>query len=395
MHKKVLAGMAVVVSAVVPPTAAQIAAQGAIVTVPVVAQTGTYGSSVFIHNPNGVTVPIDVEDIGADGSATPGLVSCTTINVGANTTVEQSLTQLCPLNAGSNFGRLTFEEGATTNRPFTVYSRVESFSGNGFSVEGFPIGQITGLNGSSWVNGLRRQAAAPGYQSNCFVGALNESVTIDLRLRSSNNTQIGITQTFNLGASQMIRLVDVFQAVGAPAGDYANVRAEFAENGAGQAGFIGFCTVQNNTSFDADFRIAKASNPADLSRRYTAFGRDGFTLSPVLTLTDGRDDVFQVFWQHPDWARCYVDTNTGTRTDFELRVKDPGGTVVAGGANIQDTGEFFLGERSAANAGVNGIWRIEVGHAASSVVPEAYRLYCTTGNGGSEAIRIGTQPDTF
>jgi len=119
-------------------------------------------------------------------------------------------------------------------------------------------------------------SAAPGYQSNCFVGALNESVTIDLRLRSSNNTQIGITQTFNLGASQMIRLVDVFQRserLRRLRKRARRVRRERCRPG----GFIGFCTVQNNTSFDADFRIAKASNPADLSRRYTAFGRDGFS----------------------------------------------------------------------------------------------------------------------
>lgn len=375
------------------PASAQVAMHGTIVTVPIVVQSGTYGSAVFIHNPNFVPINISVAYVGGDGSATPGLTGCPVLNVPANTTLQRSLTQLCTLNPGSNFGRLRLYELNGDNQPFSVYSRVEAFSGNGFSIEGYPVGHITGTIGFSWVNGLRRQAAAPGYQSNCFIGSMNEAVTVRLRLFNSTGTQLGSTQTYSLSQHQMIRLLDVFSAVGAPAGDYSNVRAQFLENGTGEPGFIAFCTVQNNTSFDADFRIAKDESPADQGQRHVSAGRDGVTLNSLLSLTSGRDDIFQVFWKHPDWARCFLESNS--LAEYELRVKNPAGTVVAGGSNIVDTGEFFLGERSTVNDGVNGIWRIEVGSATGGVPSNPYTLTCTTGNGGSDPLRVGTQPDAF
>jgi hypothetical protein len=379
------------------PAIAQISSgHGTIVTVPVVVQSGTYGSSVFIHNPNGVSVFVNAYYDGADGSATVGRVICSTVNIPAGNTFQRSLTQVCPgLNPGSNFGRLTFWEGDAANQPFSVYSRVETFSGNGFSIEGYPIGVLTGSSGNSWVNGLRRQAAAPGYQTNCFIGALNEAVGVQWSLQTSTGATLGATQQVNLGANQFVRLLDVFAAAGAPAGDYSNVRARFSENGTGEPGFVAFCTVQNNTSFDADFRIAKDQSPADQGRRFTASARDGVTLSQSLVLTDNQDDIFQAFWQHPDWARCIISTNTGTLANYEVRVKNPAGVVVAGGSDVTDTGEFFLGERSIVNGGVNGIWRIEVGHAILGVTPEPYFLNCTTGNGGSEPLRVGSQADAF
>lgn len=389
-------GALLVVGGYSVPASAQVAGFGTIVTVPVVVQSGTYGSSVFIYNPSGNPLNMGVSYVGGDGSATQGLTTCPLLTVPANTTLQRSLSQLCSLNPGSNFGRLTFLETDSSNVPFSVYSRVESFSGNGFSIEGFPIGQITGSTGVSWVTGLRRTAASPGYQSNCFIGSLNEPVTVRLRLFNSAGIQLGATQSYSLSQYQMIRLLDVFSIVGAPSGDHSNVRAEFVENGPGEPGFVAFCTVQNNTSFDADFRIAKATIPADQGRRYTAIARDGMNPSiSNFNLSNGEDDVFQVFWQHPDFARCYIST-PGTLSQFELQVKNPAGTVVAGGNNVTDTNEFFLGERSTVNNGNNGIWRIEVGSAVPSPAPTAtYSLICTTGNGGSEPLRVGRQPDAF
>lgn len=393
MLRKLMYGAALLVPTILSPAAAQITTgHGTIVTLPVVVQSGTYSSAIFIHNPNNAAVPIDSYYIGADGSASPGRTNCATINVPANTTLQRSLTQLCMLNAGSNFGRLTMLEADVANRPFSLYSRVESFSGNGFSIEGIPIGNLTGSVGASWVNGLRRQAAAPTYQTNCFIGALNEAVTVNWRLETSTGTQLGTTQSASIGQNQMIRLLDVFTVAGAPAGDHSNVRARFFQSGAGEPGFVAYCTLQNSTSFDADFRIAKDDSPADQGQSFTAIGRDGLTFSPNLTLTSGDDDVFLAFWKHPDRARCFI--GGPNPSNLELRVKNPAGVVVGGGTDFDDTGEFALGERSTVNGGVNGAWRIEVGSALGSTV-ETYTLTCTTGNGGSDPIRVGTQPDGF
>ena len=55
-----------------------------------------------------------------------------------------------------------------------------------------------------------------------------------------------------------------FADVGAPAGDYVNVRASFESivpfAGGGAVSFTAACPVQTSTSFDADFRIAKFHN---------------------------------------------------------------------------------------------------------------------------------------
>ena len=65
---------------------------------------------------------------------------------------------------------------------------------------------------------------------------------------------------------QQYRYLDIFwiDGVNAPAGDQSNVRAEFTQTSGGSANLIGFCTVQDNTSFGADFRIAKGyGSPSD------------------------------------------------------------------------------------------------------------------------------------
>jgi hypothetical protein len=73
-----------------------------------------------------------------------------------------------------------------------------------------------------------------------------------LRLfNDSTGAQVGGTLTGSLTAFQQFRYLDVFgiNGVNAPAGDQANIRAEFTQTSGGSANLIGFCTVQDNTSF--------------------------------------------------------------------------------------------------------------------------------------------------
>ena len=69
-------------------------------------------------------------------------------------------------------------------------------------------------------------------------------------------------QLIDVAANEFIRMLDVFATLGAPAGDYQNIRASFESivpfSGGNPVNFIAACTVQNSTSFDADFRIGKA-----------------------------------------------------------------------------------------------------------------------------------------
>jgi hypothetical protein len=109
---------------------------------------------------------------------------------------------------------------------------------------------------------LQRVAAAgglPAYQTNCFVATLGDAVSYELRLfDGATNTQLGSTLSGSLAAFQQFRYLDVFAAAGVAAGNKTNVRAQFTNLTGNNKKLIGFCTVQENTTFSADFRIAKS-----------------------------------------------------------------------------------------------------------------------------------------
>lgn len=76
--------------------------------------------------------------------------------------------------------------------------------------------------------------------------------------------QIGSTVSGSLNAFEQIRYLDVFSptVANAPAAtNFSNVRAEFTRTSVGSQQMVAFCTVQDNATFGADFRIAKAMTP--------------------------------------------------------------------------------------------------------------------------------------
>lgn len=367
---------------------------GTLVDLPVVVNSSTFKTEIFIHTRSGPT-NISVTYFGGTGTPT-GVIPCGSVALTGGQSGSYDLGALCGLsNAQSNFGRIRLQELSPDNLPFAAYARVQSFSGNGFSVEGFPVGNLAGSQGDQSVLGLRRQAAAPGYQTNCFMAALGEAVGVNWSLRNgTTNSTIGSGTTQALTANEVVRVLDVFTARGAPAGDYANVRANFSELGATEAGFVAYCTVQNNTSFDADFRIAKDSSPSDENYRYTASSStDG--LGAALTIASGTDqDIVGIHLRHPDWVACSVG---GTQAaGLEMRMKDPSGAVVAGGGDLNSFGEFYLGDRNTRNGGISGLWTIEVESNGSPVTyPVTYNLTCTNGNGTHRPLLLGSGADTF
>jgi hypothetical protein len=60
---------------------------------------------------------------------------CRESTVAPGNVAKTSLEALCPLNAGSNFGALF--SGDYVFPGVAIYSRVETPSGNGFSIEGW------------------------------------------------------------------------------------------------------------------------------------------------------------------------------------------------------------------------------------------------------------------
>ena len=348
-------------------------------------------------------------------SGTP--VSCPNFTLGPRAQkVFTSLRQACPaILAGSQFGYLfTWAPpgGAVNldyNHLFSGYSRVSNPQGNGFSVEAFPAHTFTSAD--TIVTGLRRLAAgasSPAFQTNCFIANLHEvtaaaSVGSDItyKLYNSANTEIG-TGTFNLMPGKMVRLLDVFAAAGAPAGDYDDASIVFSENGNGEPGLMSFCTVQDNTSFGADFRIGKqffgwgtqysgVAQQDDHVVRNATVGFDikvsGDTTARAFTLPAGAlMNTHVVYFRHPDFVQCeIIDPATGSRASatygLDIRLRDQLLNNIAGGAGAQGFARVYLGDKTERNNGANARYTIEVGSTAANTAARPYRLHCQSGSG--------------
>jgi hypothetical protein len=224
------------------------------IVVPIVARTGSFASELYVRNPAVTALTVNVRLDEADTSSQPGVRACGQLSIPANAARLLSLAPQCGLDTQSHFGTLVVEDAAVPRtHPFTVYSRTQTPAGVGFSVEGFPVASFDGT--TRFVAGLRRTAAAPRYQSNCFVGALDAPVQYEIGLASKDGVPIGLPLTGALAPYEVVRYLDVFTAANAPAGDYAEVVAQFSVSG-GASPFVGFCTMQESVTFGADFRLA-------------------------------------------------------------------------------------------------------------------------------------------
>jgi hypothetical protein len=222
---------------------------------PVVASTSSFTGHVTLYNPNATDVTAQLDYFEANNLPAPGTRSCTDVVVPANTSIEFTLDEKCSLEPGSHFGLMTVSDAAGTNA-LLGYSRTENSAAIGFSIEAFPAANFT--SAVSNVTGLKSGSTPPGFMTNCFVASLGGAVTYDLSLfDGTTGAQIGNTLSGSLNAFEQFRYLDIFAAAAAPAGDYSNVRAQFTRTSADSQPLIGFCTVQDNVSFGADFRIGK------------------------------------------------------------------------------------------------------------------------------------------
>ena len=361
-----------------------VAGSGMTVVVPVVAQTGSFASEIYVHAPRGAGATFAVRFHEAVNSGTPGTKNCTAVAVPPGRVVSFDLNTQCSLGAGSHFGMLEVSHAASPRSEWAqVYSRTSNPQGQGFSVEGFPIGVFAGAPGA--VAGLRRMAAAPVYQSNCFIAALSEPIQYRITLKQNpGGSSLGTPITGSLGAWQMRRFLDVFGAQGAnaPAGDYLNVTAEFQQTGPGNPAYVGFCTVQDSTSFGADFRIAKNVTADDQTRyRAVAYGHDGAgnLTTPAQVLAAGEKNTHVINVRPPDNVQCDL---VGPQVSvLEIRAIADDGMLLGGGDNAA-TATIVTGYRGEYE-GRAPLLRLEVGVRESSAptFPVAYGLTCRSGNG--------------
>jgi hypothetical protein len=400
---------------------------------PLVVDSASFAQRFTFRNPDAAELTLAVQYFPGTGTSQATSLACPDVVVPANGQIAiASLRALCPaLSAGTQFGYVyTNDKNATRKHSYAAFSRGSSPAGIGFTVEAFPAHTFTSADGV--VTGLRRFATAggsPGYQSNCFIGKLNNvgaiaAVNSDVlvTLRDSTGAQIGATTTFSVGPGQITRLLDVFAAVGAPAGNYDEVRATFEESGTGEPGIITYCTVQDNTSFGADFRISKQERGfSQISLQQTPAAQDEHVLRDSLiskdtlmsglaaprpfTLAAGAEssNTHVMYFRHPDYVQCeLIDPATNVRATaaygLEMRMIGPDGFGVAGGNLSTGWDAVYLGDKLARNNGSNTRYTIEVETSGvNGAAARPYKLHCISGSGHSDGdiVRYQEAADRF
>jgi len=379
------------------------AASGSVVVVPLIAETVSYTSEVIVRNPNNATLTLNVKFYEALTSANPGLRTCSQLSVASLESKPFTVNAQCsPLGPGNHHGMVVLEDSAAQQtNVFFAFSRAQTPGGNGFSVEGFPIGAFSGAPAD--VIGLKRQAAAPVYQSNCFVGALAEGLSYQILLRdgATNNTiPTSHAITGSLQPFEMTRILDVFGAngVNAPAGDYSNYRANFTITSGGSPAMVSFCTVQESTFFGADFRIAKSLDAMNNGQRRTAcIGMDNCgaatpsALQPEQITDATQKNVYSTIIEQPDFVSCNLVSSRLTDLQMQLRQwGDPfAAPVFAAGAGYSSGGtgltSFYVatGARNAVNNGTASRWFIDVSFRSggNATTPIDFGITCRSGNG--------------
>jgi hypothetical protein len=390
------------------------AGAGSVIALPVVAATASYSTEISVRNPGIAPISLNVTFYEANNSSAPGTHTCSMLAVPASATVPFTLATQCGIVSGGHFGMLVLSDSATPALAlFYAYSRTQTPGGNGFSVEGFPIGNFSGA--SSDVIGLKRQAASPVYQSNCFVGALGETIHYQIILRDgTTNAVIGSSFSGTLAPYEMLRFLDVFGPAGAnaPAGDYTNVRANFSVIDSNKPAYVGLCTVQESTFFGADFRVAKSEDAMDnRQKRLTCFGQDSCgtvsTLQPAAINDITLKNIHWLILAQPDYVKCEL---VGDRVaDLEIQLRGPGGVCTApvfstappyssGGSGLPSF-YIFTGHRGdPLTLGTDTRWFIDVSFRAggSTAVPINYGITCHSGNGVTVPwIRATAPPCNF
>jgi hypothetical protein len=385
----------------------------AIQVFPLVVDTASFAQRFSFRNPNSSTMTIKTKYYPATAFASQSPQACNDVVVAAGKTATWlSLRDLCnvtgvsSLPAGSQFGFLYMYQTGNATLPFAAFSRYFNPLGNGSTVEAFPAHTFTSAD--SVVNGIRRLAATggqPSYTTNCFVGILNEvngssGVTpIHYSLRDNASNLIGFGD-FSLSPGQIIRLSDVF-ATGGAVGDYNDAQFKVEETGANEPALMAYCTVQDNSFFGADFRIAKQENGAG-GKAYpgdVVGSQDNHVTRNTLTSVDGIGRVFNInagananthimYFRHPDYVACELTDLAVTPVrllqsyGLEMRMLDEDGVILAGGNNVTGFSPIYLGDKYQRNDGSNTRYRIEVqDNGSNSGAVRSYKLHCQSGSG--------------
>ena len=300
MHARRLMFLALWIMASAVPVVAPAqtsAAAGTVVVLPQVADitdnTGGWVTTAFVQNPNATSITLNVTYyVSDDAPVSAGTaLACDQLIVAGNAAITFDPAIQCHLDAifsspHNVFGMMVLEDATGTYKTnaFYAYSRVAKPSGttgagNGFSIEGFPVGNFS--SATSDVIGLARTQTAPNYLSNCFVDALGEQVDYQIILRQGETGAILGTYPqsgppLTLAPYHTTRISNIVKAAGVAGAttlDFSNVRATFVNSD--NSAMIGFCTVESTLAGSADIRVAKSVDARDARQlRQACYGTD-------------------------------------------------------------------------------------------------------------------------
>ncbi len=387
---------------------AQVDGAGTTIVIPLVASTASFTSEIQIKDQSGTARTVNIQFYEAESSITPGPKTCAAVSLGALESKTVTVAGQCTLTADSHHGFLILSDGsANKDKLFFAYSRVSNPQGIGFTVEGFPIGHIGGGDSNSEVDGVKRTAAtgsAPAFQTNCFVATLDDPVDYSVSTDASGSQPI----FDSLAPFQMRRYLDIYAATNSDAGDHLNTTVFFQKTTPSQFPntLLGFCTVQDNTSFGADFRISKNWDAADNTRfRLNCFAAD-FGANPgecTTTLQPSAPEVPNATTKlrlitrvyAPDTVNCSIISSRSGDLEMRLVREFPAG-VVAGGNN-QTSFTYATGARSSFGSGFDQYYWLEVGfrEGGTAVFPIPFGIRCIAGNGMMDPLEVQDVPDDF
>lgn len=401
--------------------------------VPIAVDSTSFTQGFMFDSLNGAIVKVKFYPGVGTAQAAVGPITCNDVEIWEwDATRVSSLRDLCPaLVPGSVFGFLVLRAAPSKDDTFAdlplfaVNSRVSNPAGAGFVVDGVATASFG--TGQTHVSGIRRYPAtenSPAYQTNCFLANLDEAHVVggtpkrvDLRISEPTDAMLSIrapyvyTGTVYVAPGQLLRLLDVFAATDAPANTQAwNWSIEFTPRGSagGRPGIATFCTVQDNTSYQADLRMGKiflglygyAAEEMQLSRNQ--YWNEDVLGRPFAIPPGAYANTHLVYFRRPDTVKCeltsatYPDPNSMdpparlTPADgLEIRMLDASGAVVGGGSGMTSTGQLYLGDKSNALASLDGRYLIEVeSNGQNAAATRSYSLYCTSGSGNTGGLDL-------
>lgn len=360
------------------------------VMLPVVVDSATYQSSIYVDAmfTSEPGVSFRVTYYGGNDTPAPGQMDCGQHGIATAGTRKFGLRDLCPgLPPGSHYGALSFSTLGIAAGPMfipriRVYARVQNFQGIGFSVEGIPPADT---EEESRVIGVKSGVDAAGirYQTNCFVGQHSENQVQDpvrtnpgsvmLILEGRNGIQMG-NVSITVANGRLYRVLDLFSAVGVSNIFHDAVTVRFRSNADNEPmPFFGFCTVQENRNFSADFRVP-VPGLNEFSRFAEVIQWDG-NYSPYIALAGSEVARFRPSGLSADTIHCTVG-------DPRLWIRVTGYFDPASPPQVSETGRIRL-----KNGLPYGSNEVEVGLKDGEVYGTGY-VVCYSGNGIGSLVRV-------